>query len=58
MPQDPKQIWQKLPVKQKAEILAELIHICQEVTNESIKINKTNNIQSNYLTTISTKNQS
>ncbi len=57
MSQDPKQIWQKLPVKQKAEILAELIHICREITNESIKINKTNNIQSNYPTTISTNNQ-
>lgn len=55
MSQEPQQIWQKLSAKQKAEILAELIHICRDITNESIKINKTN-IQNNYTSTKSTNN--
>lgn len=57
MSQDPKQIWQKLSAKQKAEILTELTHICREITNETIKINKTNNSQSNRPATISTNKQ-
>ncbi len=57
MSQDPKQIWQKLSAKQKTEILAELTHICREITNETININKTNNIRSNCPVTISTNNR-